>query len=564
MSGALPFDPPAVAALLLNTLIMVTAVALVALATARLAPLRHDASARYLLCLAALICILFSPAIIAAVGRSNYGLIRLVLPLPMHSRSLPAALTASDEPPNIPASPPAPQPVGANLVRLLLLFWAAGSVWGAARFACGLYRALRLRQTVRPLDAATLGSAPDQVQRALRAPLPPVFISRRVTEPVAVGLVRPAVILPAGLAETLTPAQLRHVLLHECAHIAFRHAFGGLVQRLAGLLYWPHPLVAALCRELARAREEVCDNVASQEDGAACYARTLLAIAQGISAAPQYTSALALLGPGTSLEQRITGLLDPRRNRMVGMKRGKLWTVTGVMTLAVALAAAVRVVAADTQAPQQNTPLAKVTPDGIQAPQQAPQQQTAMAKVAPDDNQTPQQRAALAQKVRAEQAVLQAKMELDRRMSALPQQPIQNPSVQAKLEAERRAQELLKAIKIQTRSAQTTGDAGRPRFYNGKPVLLRQAGQAPSSGSAYFLYTPQGSTNQQMFAFTVSDTDGIASPDPDDAESATSRGVSARATAAKLHVATATGASTTVAYSPNVKSATTGKLSDHK
>jgi len=128
-----------------------------------------------------------------------------------------------------------------------------------------------------------------------------------------------------------------------------------VIERVTRLLFWPHPLVHALCRELARAREEVCDNVASQEDGAACYARTLLAMAQGMFAAPKVTSALALLGPETSLEERIAGLLDPRRNRMVRMKRGTLWAATSAAVLALGSTAVIRVVASEGKAKQDAT-----------------------------------------------------------------------------------------------------------------------------------------------------------------------------------------------------------------
>ena len=140
---------------------------------------------------------------------------------------------------------------------------------------------------------------------------------------------------------------MRHVLLHECAHIAFRHTVGGVIERVVGLLFWLHPLIRPLCRELARAREEICDNVASQEDGVVCYARTLFLIAQGMSAAPNRTSALALLDPSACLETRIAGLLNTRRNRMVRTQRWKLWVVACVAVSTMAGVAVVRVVAAE-------------------------------------------------------------------------------------------------------------------------------------------------------------------------------------------------------------------------
>ncbi|MGC4045342.1 MAG: hypothetical protein QM758_16245 [Armatimonas sp.] len=81
----------------------------------------------------------------------------------------------------------------------------------------------------------------------------------------------------------------------------------------------------------------------------ACYARTLLALAQGLSPAPNLASTLALLGPETSLEARITGLLNPRRNRMIRLSQGKLWAAC-LAVCALIATVAVRVVAAEPNA----------------------------------------------------------------------------------------------------------------------------------------------------------------------------------------------------------------------
>ena len=287
----------------LNVLLTVTSIAVAALIAAR-SVLRHDASARYVVCLTSLVSILLAPILIASTRTDQFGLVVCVLPVVAASQQAPTvAFTAFTSPP-MTAQLPKRQPMG-RVPNLLLAIWATGAACGGVRLASGWRTAIRLRQSARPLSAGVYASALEHVQRTLGSVVTPIFTSEHVMAPVAVGLLKPVVILPKGLPEALTPAQLRHVLLHEYAHVVGRHAVGGIVQRLAGLLFWPHPLVVALCRGLARAREEVCDNVASQEDGAICYARTLLAVAQGFSIAPHYAAALGLLGSEISLEQRI-------------------------------------------------------------------------------------------------------------------------------------------------------------------------------------------------------------------------------------------------------------------
>jgi len=60
-------------------------------------------------------------------------------------------------------------------------------------------------------------------------------------------------LLPEGFAEEMRAAQLRDVLVHECAHVAQRHHAAGLLQRLAVILFW-FPLVYYLVNWSSRYR----------------------------------------------------------------------------------------------------------------------------------------------------------------------------------------------------------------------------------------------------------------------------------------------------------------------
>lgn len=359
MTPLIALDPAAIAAFSLNVLLLLSAVCLIALIAVRHL-FRHHPSVRYFVCLAGLICTLLSPLVVYIQDQVGCGLVTLSLhenfsmsPAPVAEIS--AALVVDAE-----------TNVGVGEASLMhqwiswglwamLAAWVTGVAWGALRFARGWRAASRLTQGIRPWNASAHIERLDQLECLLGSPIPPIFTSPHVMSPVVVGVFHPVVILPEGLTETLAPAPLRQVLLHECAHVVFRHTFSGVVERVAGLLFWPHPLVHLLGRELARSREEVCDNLASQQDGAACYARTLLAMAQGMFAAPNLISTLALQGSGPPLEERIAGLLGPRRNSMARMNRWKQWAVSGVAVSAMALTAMVRVVAAEVEVKQDTT-----------------------------------------------------------------------------------------------------------------------------------------------------------------------------------------------------------------
>ena len=138
--------------------------------------------------------------------------------------------------------------------------------------------------------------------------------------PAAVGVLHPFVLLPEGMTEALDDRPLRDVLIHECAHLSRRDPLVGLLQRLVGALFWPHPLLIVLNRRLAQAREEVCDDYVLRTGDAPAYARTLLTLALGGVRLPM--SAPGLIDPNWKLENRVAGLLDPRRTPMTRVPRG--------------------------------------------------------------------------------------------------------------------------------------------------------------------------------------------------------------------------------------------------
>ena len=335
---------------------------------ARLA-LRQRADARHGLWLGALLWVLISPAVATLADRSGRTLWTLAIPFPgqdataairetgLHVTSEPAAEPDRD---NVPVAIEAAndamargvqkvedrQPIAANspppdltrrgslLVTGAALLWLIGVVIGLARILLGCHRLAAYLRDTRPLDPGLHGETLAQVREALGVvTLPPIVSSTRAREPLAIGLLRPIVVLPEGLAEAISSDALLHILVHECAHILRRDPLVGLLQRLAGTLYWPHPLVHYLNSQLSRAREEVCDNHVLQSGDRFKYARTLLTLTQICRPAGVARPGLRLLTARWTLADRVAGLLDPRR---VPMTRTP---VRIKIVLAVALAA---------------------------------------------------------------------------------------------------------------------------------------------------------------------------------------------------------------------------------
>jgi bla regulator protein BlaR1 len=141
-----------------------------------------------------------------------------------------------------------------------------------------------------------------------------------------VGLRRPAILIGSLLA-TGPRAALEQVLVHEAAHARRRDPLWGLCERLVQAIYWFHPLVALCRRELARAREEACDDPVLRRFAPAEYARTLLALAAAPGAR---TPAAGAAGAHTAVGRRIRRLLcSPVR--AVGPSRGRLLSALVVL-----------------------------------------------------------------------------------------------------------------------------------------------------------------------------------------------------------------------------------------
>lgn len=83
-----------------------------------------------------------------------------------------------------------------------------------------------------------------------------------VAAPAVWGFVRPTIILPRGLASSLSAQQLRWALLHELAHIGRRDLFIVLLQRIAAIVHFMNPVLWIANRIIHRLREYACDDLA--------------------------------------------------------------------------------------------------------------------------------------------------------------------------------------------------------------------------------------------------------------------------------------------------------------
>jgi beta-lactamase regulating signal transducer with metallopeptidase domain len=126
---------------------------------------------------------------------------------------------------------------------LVLAIWLAGVVAILGRLIAGLLAAQWMsRRTARVMDAPWLPLA-RRLAGEIGVGARLTFLrSDRATMPMAWGLVRPSVLMPAD-ADSWPADRLRIVLLHELAHVRRRDSLTHVLSQIACAVYWFNPLV---------------------------------------------------------------------------------------------------------------------------------------------------------------------------------------------------------------------------------------------------------------------------------------------------------------------------------
>ena len=149
------------------------------------------------------------------------------------------------------------------------LLWVTGALCVAS---CALRNHLAFRRRVTRLRSLTDGPTLSLLEdcKALMGVRTPVALveTEGVKSPTLFGFVRPRMLLPTGLASSFTHDELRHVFLHELAHIKRLDILTGWVALVLQTLHWFNPLVWLAFHRLRADRELACDALALS------YART--------------------------------------------------------------------------------------------------------------------------------------------------------------------------------------------------------------------------------------------------------------------------------------------------
>ncbi len=285
------------------------------------------AAVRYALWLAVLVKLLLPPALALPTGVAWW-----LIPAPPVAKALPVKhfTVTYDDAPAQPYVAPLTVAMPAPPVQLELAGWA---LLASVVISVGLlvWLALRWWQVAWMVRRATAAEEfSETLDEALR--LAGVRVARlKIVEgkmsPAVCGLLQPVILLPRELAEKLSPAQLRAVLLHEIFHLRRKDVWVNCAQALLQIFYWWHPLLWFANAHVRRVREEAVDDAVmlALRDDADGYAPTLLEVAKLAFRRPLLSIGLVgIMESRSALRQRIERLVDFRAPRQAGLTLASL------------------------------------------------------------------------------------------------------------------------------------------------------------------------------------------------------------------------------------------------
>ncbi len=221
-----------------------------------------------------------------------------------------------DSPPPLPPGgadlAPAPLPWHAYATLALVALWLTGAAFQLARIGVGLARIRWLLSTCTPLRDEVAGRARAIAAKMGLSRLPRLLETDHADVPMAVGWLRPAVLVPLSAITALPPAQIDALLAHELAHVRRHDFLVNLVQEVVCAVLFFHPAVHFIARRVREAREHVADDEAAALVPPSTLAHALFALESRRAHLPE----LSLGSTGGDLVTRIRRLLEaPPRAR---------------------------------------------------------------------------------------------------------------------------------------------------------------------------------------------------------------------------------------------------------
>jgi TonB family protein len=216
-------------------------------------------------------------------------------------------------------------PVIVKIINVFGIVWGIGLLFMLFRFLLGAISIGNLKKEMveicDPRITAILISAEKLFSNQNKTR---IYTSSKAPYPMAVGVIKPIILIPELLLHKLKENQIKGILLHELSHIHHRDLITGILQRFVTVLIWWNPLAYTLSASYSRAREEISDNYVLLQNDSKEYAECLINLAEKATLWKRLAVSVGLASPHIPLKDRVKHILSKERIMDTNLKKSTI------------------------------------------------------------------------------------------------------------------------------------------------------------------------------------------------------------------------------------------------
>lgn len=205
---------------------------------------------------------------------------------------------------------PAASGVIRSPAQIAFLIWLAGVVALPVYLWLKTYQLGRRIKGRRPVTDTAVLNLLEDCKQEMRVTTPLLLVETpAVASPSLFGLVRPRLLVPPGLIQQFTPAELRYVFLHELGHVKRGDIAMNWIATGSLVVHWFNPLVWVAVNQMRADRELACDALAlsrTEETENKSYGQTIIKLLEHFSHSAAAPSLVGILETKNQMRRRIS------------------------------------------------------------------------------------------------------------------------------------------------------------------------------------------------------------------------------------------------------------------
>ncbi|MDB6019134.1 MAG: hypothetical protein JWR19_3623 [Pedosphaera sp.] len=224
-----------------------------------------------------------------------------------------------------------------NLVQIGALVWAIGVGLLAMRLIGQNLAFIHRLRTADPVTEPKVLALFEQCKTALGIHFPIGLVeTAQVNSPALHGFFHPCLLLPVEMIGGFSEQELRHIFLHELAHIKRRDMAVHWAAALLKILHWFNPVLWLGFRRMASDRELACDELALSHAGEAerkPYGAAIIKVLETCAGTPALAGVMGILEDKDQMTRRISMILKFRQHSRWPVLAMLLLLAIGLVTL---------------------------------------------------------------------------------------------------------------------------------------------------------------------------------------------------------------------------------------